>query len=217
MPVAGPPTPKFPARSSRPETENKGLAGSRARTVSAAEPPPLEFPAQGSRPKTETGETSANHAGRRASNPGIPGPRFAPENRNRGDEREPCRSPGLQPRNSRPGVRARKPKPERRARTMPATGPALFPSGPSHFPRPNPKTPGGSPAFFLILLSSYLLILLSDYLFQRTQVDSLESFQVRFQQRKHFLNSPFVGSFHVQRKHRIVQGLPQEEPTGVAI
>ena len=98
-----------------------------------------------------------------------------------------------------------------------ATGPALFPSGPSHFPRPNPKTPGGSPAFFLILLSSYLLILLSDYLFQRTQVDSLESFQVRFQQRKHFLNSPFVGSFHVQRKHRIVQGLPQEEPTGVAI
>ena len=60
----------------------------------AAGPPTLEFPARGSRPKTETGETSANHAGRRASNPEIPGPEFAPGNRNQRDEREPCRPPG---------------------------------------------------------------------------------------------------------------------------
>ena len=89
----------------------------------AAGPPTLEFPARGSRPKTETGETSANHAGRRASTPEIPGPRFALGNRNQRDERESCRPPG-----------------------------------PSHFPRPNPKTPGGSPAFLLIFLSSYPLI-----------------------------------------------------------
>ena len=63
-----------------------------------------------------------------------------------------------------------------RARTMPAGGPALLPSGPG----PNKKTPGGSPAF------SPILLILSSLLFQRTQVDSLESFQVRFQQRKHF-------------------------------
>ena len=66
------------------------------------------------------------------------------------------------------------------------------------------------------MFTPILLILLS-LLFQRTQVDSLESFQVRFQQRKHFCDAPFVGGFHVQRKHRIVQGLPQEEPTGVAV
>ena len=82
--------------------------------------------------------------------------------------------------------------------TRPSPEPALLPSGPD----PNKKTPGGSPVFTPILL-----ILLS-LLFQRTQVDSLESFQVRFQQRKHFCDAPFVGGFHVQRKHRIVQGLP---------
>lgn len=60
-----------------------------------------------------------------------------------------------------------------------------MPGGPNQRARPTPKrarahtkTPGGSPAFLLILLSGYL--------FQRTQVDSLESFQVRFQQWKHF-------------------------------
>ena len=80
-----------------PETEPKGLAGS--------------------------GEQTAPGKKRRASSPEIPGPRFAPENRNRGDEREPWWPPGLQPRNPRPEVRARKPKAGRRARTMAAAGP----------------------------------------------------------------------------------------------
>ena len=56
---------------------------------------------------------------------------------------------------------------------------------------PNKKTPGGRPA-----CSPILLILLS-LLFPRTQVDAIESFQVRFQQRKHFCDAPFVGGFHV--------------------
>ena len=85
-----------------PETEPKGLAGS--------------------------GEQTAPGKKRRASSPEIPGPRFAPENRNRGDEREPWWPPGLQPRNPRPEVRARKPKAGRRARTMPAAGPPADPS-----------------------------------------------------------------------------------------
>ena len=53
-----------PGRGSRPETENKGFAGSRARTMPAGGPPNPKHP-----------------AGRRASNPEIPG-------------REPCRPPG---------------------------------------------------------------------------------------------------------------------------
>ena len=159
--VAGPPTPKFPARSSCPETENKGLAGSRARTVSAAEPPPLEFPARGSRPKTETGETSANHAGRRASNPEIPGSEFAPENRNRGDEREPCRSPGLQPRNSRP--RGSRPKTETGETSANHAGHRARPVsiGPIPLPPAQPKNAGRQPGvspYPLIFLSSYPLI-----------------------------------------------------------
>ena len=81
----------------------------------------------------------------------------------------------------------------------PSPEPALLPSGPG----PNKKTPGGRPVFTPILL------ILSSLLFQRTQVDSLKSFQVRFQQRKHFCDAPLVGGFHVQRKYRIVQGLPQ--------
>ena len=85
-----------------PETEPKGLAGS--------------------------GEQTAPGKKRRASSPEIPGPRFAPENRNRGDEREPWWPPGLQPRNPRPEVRARKPKAGRRARTMAAAGPPADPS-----------------------------------------------------------------------------------------
>ena len=63
-PAGGPRIPKFPARGSRPETENKGFAGSRARTMPAGGPPNPKHP-----------------AGRRASNPEIPG-------------REPCRPPG---------------------------------------------------------------------------------------------------------------------------
>ena len=115
------------------------------------------------------------------------------------------RSPGLQPWNSRPEVRARKPKPGRRARTMPAAGPPplKFPARGSRSEtetretsanhaghRAHPTSPGPTQkrraAARRFSLSSYLLILLSEYLFQRTQVDSLESFQVRFQQRKHF-------------------------------
>ena len=117
----------------------------------------------------------------------------------RGVEREPCRPAGLQPRNSRPEVRARKPKtkglrgverepcqpqgslclPEAPSPCRPG-GPIPLPEGPSHFRRTPKKTPGGSPVFTPILL------ILSSLLFQRTQVDSLESFQVRFQQWKHF-------------------------------
>lgn len=37
-PAGGPPIPKNPVRGSRPETENKGLAGSRARTMPAPGP-----------------------------------------------------------------------------------------------------------------------------------------------------------------------------------
>ena len=129
-----------PAQGSRPKTENKGLAGSRARTVPAAGPPTLKLPARGSRPETENGESSANRVGRRASNLETPGPRFAPGNRNRGDESEPCRPPGLQLRNSRPEVRARKPKSGRRARTVVATGPPT-PKSPARGSRP--KTESG--------------------------------------------------------------------------
>ena len=85
MPAAGPPNPKFPARGSRPETENKGLAGSQARTMPATGPPTSKHPAEV-----------------RARKPKTKG--------SRGVEREPCRPPGLQTRNSRPEVRARKPK-----------------------------------------------------------------------------------------------------------
>ena len=96
MPAGGPPNPKFPARGSRPETENKGLAGSRARTMPTVGPLISKNPARGSRPETEnkglagsqartmpaTGPPTSKHpAGRRASNPEIPG-------------REPCRPPG---------------------------------------------------------------------------------------------------------------------------
>lgn len=76
-PAGEPPIPKFPARGSRPKTENKGFAGGRARTVPAA------------------------------------GPTIKPA--------------------STP------------------TWPAPLPSGPGT----TQKTPGGSPAFLLILLSSY--------------------------------------------------------------
>ena len=110
---------KHPARGSRPKIENKGLAGSRARTMPVGGPTLL--------------------TGGPASMPGGPIPLSA----------DPPR-----------------PSPE----------PALLPSGPG----PNKKTPGGSPAF------SPILLILSSLLFQRTQIDSLESFQVRFQQRKHF-------------------------------
>ena len=48
MPAAGPAYPKFPARGSRKETENKGLAESRARTMPAAGPPTPKHPARGS-------------------------------------------------------------------------------------------------------------------------------------------------------------------------
>ena len=84
-PAGGPPIPKFPARGSRPETKNKGLAGSRARTMPAGGPPIPKFPVQSSRPETENKELAgsrartmpaagplipkfpgANHAGRRA-------------------------------------------------------------------------------------------------------------------------------------------------------
>ena len=53
MPAGGPPNPKFPARGSRPETENKGLAGSRASTMPPVGPLISKNPARGSRPETE--------------------------------------------------------------------------------------------------------------------------------------------------------------------
>ena len=53
MPAVGPLISKNPARGSRPETENKGLAGSRARTMPTAGPPIPKNPARGSRPETE--------------------------------------------------------------------------------------------------------------------------------------------------------------------
>ena len=45
MPAGGPPNPKFPTRGSRLETENKGVAGSQARTMPAGGPPNPKHPA----------------------------------------------------------------------------------------------------------------------------------------------------------------------------
>ena len=53
MSAPGPPISKFPVRGSRKETEIKGLARSRARTVPAPGPPISKFPVRGSRPGTE--------------------------------------------------------------------------------------------------------------------------------------------------------------------
>ena len=77
MPAVGPLISKNPARGSRPETKNKGLAGSRARTMPATGPPTSKHPAEvrARKPKTK----------------GL-----------RGVKREPCRPPDLQPRNTRP-------------------------------------------------------------------------------------------------------------------
>ena len=128
MPAAGPPTPKSPARGSRPKTESgKTSANHGGRRASNSEILGPRFASE-NRKQRASGEPSANRAGRRASNLETPGPRFAPGNRNRGDESEPCRPPGLQLRNSRPEVRARKPKPRSRARTMAAAGPPADPS-----------------------------------------------------------------------------------------
>ena len=68
-PAGGPRIPKFPARGARPETENKGLAGSQARTMPATGPPTSKHPAEV-----------------RARKPKTKG--------SRGVEREPCRPPG---------------------------------------------------------------------------------------------------------------------------
>ena len=48
MPEPGPPISEFRVRGSRPETENKGLEGSRARTVPAARPLFPNLPDRGS-------------------------------------------------------------------------------------------------------------------------------------------------------------------------
>ena len=78
-PAGGPRIPKFPARGSRPETENKGLAGSQARTMPATGPPTSKHPAEV-----------------RARKPKTKG--------SRGVEREPCRPAGRQTRNTRPAA-----------------------------------------------------------------------------------------------------------------
>jgi|GEM_PF-6593253 len=75
MPAAWPPISKFPARGSRPETENKGFAGSRARTMPAGGPRIPKFPARGSRPKTE----NKGLAGIRARTMPAAGPLCLPE------------------------------------------------------------------------------------------------------------------------------------------
>ena len=79
MPAVGPLISKNPARGSRPETKNKGLAGSRARTMPATGPPTSKHPAEV-----------------RARKPKTKG--------SRGVEREPCRPAGRQTRNTRPAA-----------------------------------------------------------------------------------------------------------------
>ena len=70
----------FAPRNGAARAREEGGAN-RALEKPAAGPPTPKSPVRGSRPETESGKTSANHAGRRASNPEKPGPRFAPRNR----------------------------------------------------------------------------------------------------------------------------------------
>ena len=124
MPAGGSLISKHPARGSRPETENKGLAGSRARTMPAAGSLIPKHPARGSRPETENKGFAGSRArtmpaggstlltGRPASMPGGPIPLSA----------DPPR-----------------PSPE----------PALLPSGPG----PNKKNTGRQPGVFSYLIN----------------------------------------------------------------
>ena len=82
MPAVGPLISKNPARGSRPETENKGLAGSQARTMPAAGSTlltggPASMPAGPLIPKFP----GANHAGRRAHFASL---RAGPQQKNTG-------------------------------------------------------------------------------------------------------------------------------------
>ena len=102
MPAAGPPTSKNPVRGSRPETENKGLAGSRARTMPTVGPLISKNPARGSRPETE----NKGLAGSQARTMPATGPPTS---------KHPAR--GSRPETENKGFAGS------RARTMPAGGP----------------------------------------------------------------------------------------------
>ena len=122
MPAGGPPIPKNPARGSRPETENKGFTGSRARTMPAAGPLTPKFPARGSRPETE----NKGHAGSRARTMpagGPPSPKFSAR--------------GSRPETENKGVAGSQ------ARTKPAAGPTLLTGGPASMPGGPIPPPGG--------------------------------------------------------------------------
>ena len=135
-PAGRPPISKFPARGSRPKTENKGFAGGRARTMPAAGPPNPKHLARGSRPETE----NKGFAGSRARTMPAGGPPLSKHS-----------ARGSRPETENKGLAGS------RARTMSAGRPPIpkFPTRPPHKKR--------RAAARRFSLSSYLLIFLSSY------------------------------------------------------
>ena len=150
MSAAGPPIPKFPARGSRPKTENKGFAGSRARTMPTGGPPTSKLPARGSRPKTENKGFAGSRA-RTMPAGGPPIPKF------------PAR--GSRPETENKGL-ARS-----RARTMPAAGLSLLTGSPLPIPArrahptfggPQQKNAGRPPGVFPYPINPVILTIPAD-------------------------------------------------------
>ena len=151
------PIPKLPARGSRPKAENKGFAGSRARTMPTGGPPIPKLPARGSRPKTENKGFAGSRA-RTMPAGGPPIPKF------------PAR--GSRPKTENKGFAGS------RARTMPAGGPPFAywkppphagPEGPSHFRRAHPtfggpqqKNAGRPPGVFPYPINPVILTIPAD-------------------------------------------------------